>query len=141
LTDFSLDTDTLIDLANGRRAEVRRQFESAIARSDRLFACSLAAHEILYGAFISGRPVAELENVRDILAQTTVAEFNHGDAEASARLRAELRSAGQPIGPFDNLIAGQCLNRAWTVVTANVREFGRVPGLAFVNWRQPSQDA
>jgi tRNA(fMet)-specific endonuclease VapC len=138
LTELSLDASILIHLANGRKPEVRARFESAHASGDRLFTCSLAAHEILYGAWISGRPQAELLNVRDILGQIAVAEFDHADAEAAARLRAHLRSVGQSMGSFDSLIAGQGLNRGWTVVTAKLREFERVPGLAVIDWTRPA---
>jgi tRNA(fMet)-specific endonuclease VapC len=49
-------------------------------------------------------------------------------------LRAELERAGTPIGPYDLLIAAQALRSGSTLVTANVREFRRVPGLAVEDW-------
>jgi tRNA(fMet)-specific endonuclease VapC len=49
-------------------------------------------------------------------------------------VRAALEKSGTPIGPYDLLIAGQALARGLTVVTANVGEFGRVPGLETVDW-------
>lgn len=50
------------------------------------------------------------------------------------RLRAELASAGTPIGPYDVLIAGQALSRDMTLVTRNPREFQRVPELRLEDW-------
>ncbi len=52
----------------------------------------------------------------------------------TARLRAELAGQGAPIGPMDTLIAGHALSRGYTLVTGNVREFIRVPGLSVVDW-------
>jgi tRNA(fMet)-specific endonuclease VapC len=45
-----------------------------------------------------------------------------------------LERAGTPIGPYDLLIAAQALRSGSTLVTANVREFRRVPGLAVEDW-------
>ena len=44
------------------------------------------------------------------------------------------RSAGPALGRYDVLIAGQAVARALTLVTHNLREFGRVPGLALEDW-------
>ena len=56
------------------------------------------------------------------------------DAVRAASLRVHLKKAGTPIGPIDVLIAGQALERGWTLVTSNIKEFERVPGLAFEDW-------
>jgi tRNA(fMet)-specific endonuclease VapC len=49
-------------------------------------------------------------------------------------LRAALDAAGTPIGPYDVLIAAQALRSNATLVTANVSEFARVPGLQWQDW-------
>ncbi len=64
-----------------------------------------------------------------------VVEFDAEDAMAAGKLRAELERGGVGIGPFDTLIAGQALRRGYTLVTANTREFSRVPGLLIEDWR------
>jgi tRNA(fMet)-specific endonuclease VapC len=51
-----------------------------------------------------------------------------------ARIRAVLEAAGTPIGPNDLLIAAHALSLGATLVTDNLREFARVPGLAVENW-------
>lgn len=57
-----------------------------------------------------------------------------------ARIRAELARLGQPIGQNDLLIAAHACALSLTLVTANVREFERVPGLVIENWLAPSGD-
>jgi predicted nucleic acid-binding protein len=47
---------------------------------------------------------------------------------------AHLERAGTPIGPYDILIAAQARRRNLTIVTANRREFERVPGLTVQDW-------
>ena len=60
--------------------------------------------------------------------------FDSECAAHAARVRAVLEAAGTPIGPYDTLIAATALRHQSTLVTRNVREFARVPGLQWVNW-------
>ncbi len=64
-----------------------------------------------------------------------VVEFDAEDAMSAGKLRADLERGGVGIGPFDTLVAGQALRRGYTLVTANTREFSRVPGLLIEDWR------
>lgn len=131
---LSLDANVLIDVANGRRSDVRQGFDLAIRAGDTLVTCSLAAHELLFGAAISGRPAMQLGAAHRLLEDVAVADFTQDDAAAAVEVRSQLRGIGRSIGPFDTLIAGQALARGWTMVTANVREFRRVSGLQVVDW-------
>lgn len=56
------------------------------------------------------------------------------DVVAASRIRADLETRKQPIGPFDTLIAGQALARNLTLITANVREFSRIKQLRWQDW-------
>ncbi len=51
-----------------------------------------------------------------------------------ADIRAQLEVQGRPIGPTDLFIAAHALSLDLTLVTANVREFSRVPDLLVENW-------
>ena len=53
---------------------------------------------------------------------------------AHAQLWAELAQAGVLIGPHDLWLSATCVAYGLTMVTANVREFVRVPGLEFELW-------
>lgn len=61
------------------------------------------------------------------------------DAAAStyATVRSGLEAKGWPIGAFDVLIAAITLNHNLTLVTHNVGEFTRVPGLTLEDWEVP----
>jgi|HubBroStandDraft_6_1064221.scaffolds.fasta_scaffold157843_4 tRNA(fMet)-specific endonuclease VapC len=141
MTILSLDTNVLIDVANGRRSDVRQRFDEAVLRGDVLATCSISAHELLYGAAISRRPEVETRTATTLLDQLLVADFTREDAAAAADVRKRLRGLGQGIGTFDTLIAAQALARGWAMVTANVREFGRVAGLSVIDWTRPSAGA
>ncbi|NJL41323.1 MAG: type II toxin-antitoxin system VapC family toxin [Leptolyngbyaceae cyanobacterium SL_7_1] len=61
---------------------------------------------------------------------------NWSYAEQTAQIRAALKSQGQPIGAYDVLIAATALQHNLIMVTANQREFDRIPSLQTENWRQ-----
>jgi tRNA(fMet)-specific endonuclease VapC len=62
--------------------------------------------------------------------------FDSECAEQAAQIRAKLEVAGTPMGPHDTLIAATVLRHQGTLVTRNLREFARVPGLHVLNWHQ-----
>jgi len=70
------------------------------------------------------------------LAQTLQVEpFTRDDSTHYAAIRHDLEARGLGIGPMDTLIAAQAQRLGATVITRNVREFGRVPGLKVENWQ------
>ena len=58
-------------------------------------------------------------------------------ADEYSRLRTFLQRQGTPIGNMDLLIAAHALAENAVLVTNNLREFGRVPGLQLENWMEP----
>ena len=64
----------------------------------------------------------------EVLAFTEPADRYYGT------LRHHLSSKGIVVGPNDLLIAAHALSEGLIVVTANSREFARVPELALENW-------
>jgi tRNA(fMet)-specific endonuclease VapC len=127
---YLLDTNAISDLlsnANSRLAKrIRCESPSDIAIS------AIVSHELFHGAFKSGRSRHNV-GVRDAL-QFAVLEFDKEDARQSGSVRAQLASRGRPIGPYDVLIAGQALARNMILVTHNMDEFARVPGLQAEDW-------
>jgi tRNA(fMet)-specific endonuclease VapC len=70
------------------------------------------------------------------LAQTLPVEaFTRDESTHYAAIRHDLEARGAGIGPMDTLIAAQALRLGATIVTRNVRGFGRVPGLKVENWQ------
>ncbi len=55
-------------------------------------------------------------------------------ARTHARLWADLAAAGTPVGPNDLWLAATAVTHGFALVTANLREFRRVPGLDVVEW-------
>ncbi len=70
-----------------------------------------------------------------MVASLPVEPFTREDAAHYARLRSCLEKQGKGIGPIDTLIAAQALRLGATIITHNVREFSRVPGLKIEDWQ------
>jgi tRNA(fMet)-specific endonuclease VapC len=88
-----------------------------------------------YGAAKSDRPNRSVDALNEFLALgIAVLPFEIEDAEEAGDIRAALERAGTPIGPYDILIAAQARRRGAVLVTANEREFARVPGLMVEDW-------
>ena len=99
---------------------------------------SVAAFELWYGVAKSARPETNAARVETFFAgPVRLLPFEEEDARTAGLLRATLKAAGRPAGAYDLLIAGQALRHKMTLVTANVREFGRVKGLAWEDWARP----
>ena len=99
---------------------------------DEIAISSLVSFELYFGAF-KGSRVSRNLGVVDGLGFRVVA-FDADDARQAAEIRVAMARAGTPIGPYDVLIAGQARARDLTLVTHNLREFTRVPGLRVEDW-------
>jgi len=62
------------------------------------------------------------------------ASFDDLAACRYGEIRAFLEGKGKVIGAMDMLIAAHAGSLALTLVTNNLREFNRVPGLELENW-------
>ncbi len=88
----------------------------------------LVEHELRY-RFARNPTVKNWPLVEQLLALIPSLPLTHPIADRAAGLRSDLAAAGTPIGPYDLLIAATALEHGATLVTNNVREFVRLPGL------------
>lgn len=131
---LSLDTSTIINCLRDGSTATRTRFRDARASGAPLMLSSLVLYELDYGAAISGRPALHRQRYEALIGDLPVEALDAGDALAASRVRRALRAAGCLIGAVDMLIAGQALARGWSVVTADVKDFGRIDGLAIIDW-------
>jgi tRNA(fMet)-specific endonuclease VapC len=130
-----LDTNVAIALLNNRQPHVRARFDAAQATTA-LGMSIIVYHELMYGAAKSERKQANQDKVAVFIAggNFTILAFSEEDAREAADIRAHLKRQGEPIGPYDVLIAAQARRTGATLVTANTGEFERVPGLIVIDW-------
>lgn len=128
---YLLDTDIVSDLIRNPRGTVAARI--AEVGEDAICTSIVVAAELRFGAAKAGSP--ELATRVDaILSAIEVLPFETPADLHYAAVRNELTRRGRPIGPNDMLIAAHALAHGLSVVTANVAEFTRVPGLAVENW-------
>ncbi|MCZ6686250.1 MAG: tRNA(fMet)-specific endonuclease VapC [Gammaproteobacteria bacterium] len=128
---YMLDTNILIYTIRKRPKKVRDAFKEY---SDNLSMSTITLGELVYGAEKSSQPARNLADIEALAARVDVLPFDSQAAQHFGQVRAELAKAGKPIGPYDLMIAGHARSRGLILVTNNLREFKRVPGLRLENW-------
>ena len=133
MTNFTylLDTNILSDLIRNPGGSVAKRIVDV--GEETICTSIIVACELRFGAEKKKSPpllarVEELLQVLDVLAMDVDADLHYGD------IRSELEAEGTPIGPNDLLIAAHARSLNLTLVTANVKEFSRVPRLSLENW-------
>lgn len=128
---YMLDTNICIFTIKNKPAGVRTLFKQ---RQELLCISSVTLMELVYGVERSARPEENLAVIEGFAERLEVLDYGVDAAMHTAQLRAELARDGQPIGPYDQMIAGHARSRGLIVVTHNTREFARVPGLRIEDW-------
>ena len=127
---FMLDTDTVSYALRGEGNVAARLLAH---RPSEICISSVTLAELRYGADARGsRKLHGLIDafVRDVEVEPLGAEA----ADLFGKVAATLARRGQPIGPFDTLIAAHALSLGLTLITRNQRHFSRVSGLRTESW-------
>ena len=129
-----IDASILIEHERGR---LNLERHLAQHQEDKFFLSVVTVSELLHGVHRAVR--SEVRAKRSAFVEALVESFpllsiDLATARAHAQVWAELAVAGKMIGPNDLWLAATGLAHGLTVVTANVREFNSVPGLAVEIW-------
>ncbi len=130
-----LDTNAWIALLKGEpnvTNGVRR------VGADGLYLCAPVWAELWFGACKSQRIAENQARLRNLATTVTSLPFDDRAAELCGEIRALLQREGRPIGPYDTQIAAIARAANLPLVTRNVAEFSRVPGLIIENWQDRS---
>lgn len=126
-----LDTNICIHIINARPAAVLQRFRQY--RMGEIGICSVVAAELAYGVAKSGS-TPNRQALEMFLSPLNICPFDEAAVWAYGELRADLERRGTPIGSLDTMIAAHALSQQAALVTNNMREFARVPGLHLENW-------
>ena len=129
-----IDASVLIDQERGR-VDIR---ERIVGREEEAFFLSVVtASELLHGVHRARDPAIRARRsafVEGLLGSLPLLPIEIATARMHARLWADLAAGGRLIGSHDLWIAAACVTHGLTLVTSNVREFRRVPGLEVEDW-------
>ncbi len=131
---YLLDTNILSDLIKHPTGIVARRI--ATGSEDAVCTSIVVACELRYGAAKKGAPVLS-ERIGQLLTTIDVLPLEEDADQKYGEIRAALEKAGTPIGANDNMIAAHALSQGLTLVTDNMGEFSRIPGLKLENWLEP----
>lgn len=125
---WHLDTNVCIDLLRGKsRGGTTPQFGQC-----RLSA--VVAAELWTGAAKSENLTVARLRLEAFLGLFEIVPFDAAAGEAYGEIRAHLEKTSTPIGPMDLMIAAHARSAEATLLTANMKEFKRVPGLSSQLW-------
>ena len=129
-----IDASILIEHERGR---VSLEPHLSGREHEEFFLSVITASELLHGVHRAADPNVRARRaafVEAVLERFPLLPVNLAVARAHAQLWAGLMAAGRLIGPHDLWLAATCLAHGFTMITANIREFERVPGLAVEWW-------
>lgn len=132
-----LDTNTCIYLMTDRHPERQSRILArldALAPDNNLVLSSIVTFELSYGAQKGRWRKANLALLEEFLLDFIIEPFDEKAAHTGGTIRTELEKNGRPIGPMDTLIAAHAVSLGIPLVTHNLGEFSRVPGLKVENW-------
>ncbi len=131
-----VDTSYLIDLLRERSREEEGPATRVLDElaDERLAVSMYPACELHAGAARSEDPAREHARVETLLTPFGSVDVVDAFPMAYGRLLAELRRRGETIGTMDLLIATAALVDGAALLTRNVREFERVPGLEVISY-------
>ena len=124
-----LDTDTVIYTMKRKPLSVKQAFKAHVGE---MCISTITLSELFFGVENSSSPRQNLGVVESFAARVSVLDYDVNAARQFGQLKLELR--GQLIGAYDLMIAAHARSLGLIVVTNNVREFRRVPGLRTENW-------
>lgn len=129
---YLLDANACIRILNKRSLALVERLAQHQPAQIRL--SSIVKAELLFGARRSARVDDNLELLASFFAPFVCLPFDDRCAESYGQIRATLARLGTPIGPNDLMIAATACAYDLTLVSHNVSEFSRVPGLRLEDW-------
>jgi tRNA(fMet)-specific endonuclease VapC len=130
---YLLDTCAVSDFIKGDPNTLQRL---KLISPDHISISAVTSMELKYGLAINLQRAIKIQPlITSFLNSVTILPFAEAEAEQTAQIRSFLKQAGTPIGAYDVLIAATAITHKLILVTANVREFERIPNLQIENWR------
>lgn len=129
---YLLDTNICIYIIKQRPDSVLKKFRSLVPGD--LVISSITIAELQYGVEKSQFAARNQAALEEFLLPLDIAYFDSEAAIQYGKIRAGLEKKGRIIGSMDLLIAAHGVSLGIPIVTHNVKEFSRVPGLTVENW-------
>lgn len=128
---YLLDTSIVIAAMKGRPEVVERLENTPL---EGVILSPVVLGELKFGAEKSRQVERNRSRLTELAERLPLVALDAATSHSYGEVRAHLERLGRPIGANDLWIAAQALALSATLVTDNVGEFARVPGLKIENW-------
>ncbi|WP_141439727.1 MULTISPECIES: type II toxin-antitoxin system VapC family toxin [Halomonadaceae] len=135
MTTYMLDTCICSFIMREQAASVISRLATEVGQGNRIVVSTVTYAEMRYGQ-IGKKASAKHKSLVDEFVKRldAVLPWDKQAVDATVEIMRVLAKAGTPIGSNDSAIAGHAMASTCTLVTNNVREFSRVPGLVYEDW-------
>lgn len=127
---YMLDTNICVYLMKNQPEAVARRFAQCYVGDVVISAITYA--ELEYGVAASADPERERTNLAALIEDIPVMPFDVSAGEAYGAIRMATRESKRD--HLDKLIASHAASLGVTVVTNNLRDFAKYPGVSVENW-------
>lgn len=133
--NFLLDSNVLSDIGNGKLWAARLAAKIALYGRHRCFLSAVSYAEMLAGITTGAGRLSKHRSASlvEIYESIEVLPFDRDAARAASTIRGAVK--GKPLPMLDSFIAGHAKATGLMLVTADAKDYGRMPGLSWVNWR------
>lgn len=130
-----LDTCICSFIMREHPASVMQRLTGEVGQGNRIVISAITYAEMRYGQ-IGKKASSKHKMLVDEFVKRldAVLPWDQRAVDATIETMGGLSKAGTSIGANDSAIAGHAIATGCTLVTNNVREFGRVPGLVYEDW-------
>lgn len=135
MTTYMLDTCICSFIMRDRPASVIQRLSAEVEKGNRIVVSAVTYAEMRYGQIGKKASTKHKVLVDEFVKRLdAILSWDRSAVDATVEIMRDLTHAGTPIGPNDTAIAGHAVASGCTLVTNNVREFGRVKGLSYEDW-------
>lgn len=128
-----LDTNICSFIMREQPEAVLKRLEHAVLRGHSIVVSAITWAEISLAARAAGPAMQQLAEAFAARLDA-ILPWDRTAVDATTDIKVALRLADTPIGPNETAIAGHAIAAGAVLVTNNVREFERVPGLMLEDW-------
>ncbi|ATW21949.1 VapC toxin family PIN domain ribonuclease [Candidatus Williamhamiltonella defendens] len=139
---YMLDTCICSFIMREQPLHLLQRLHACVDSKNQIVVSAITYAEMQYG--VIGKKASPKHAVlvnQFIQRLNAVLPWDKAAVDTTVELKKQLSAAGTPIGVNDSAIAGHALSCGAILITHNLGEFSRVPGLIIQDWTQQKEDS
>ena len=128
-----VDTDLLVAMLRGDR-QADQKLDALESSRTRIRASTITAMELFFGAYLHAKTKEKIDEVSNVLDQIELADFDLHVSDCCGKLLHTIRTRKIDVDLPDVQIAATVIAHNDTIITRNIKDFSRIPGLRVETW-------